>query len=60
MADVLGVTQAIDFGKYLILYYVVGRNMKVVFAYIEQKIRHRLGVWDKKLLSRARKEVLLN
>ncbi|XP_019190786.1 PREDICTED: uncharacterized protein LOC109185261 [Ipomoea nil] len=55
----LGVEQAEDFGKYLGLPSVVGRNRKFVFSYVEQKLRQRFGSWNKRLLSMAGKEVLL-
>ncbi|XP_019160780.1 PREDICTED: uncharacterized protein LOC109157336 [Ipomoea nil] len=59
VAGALGVSQADDFGKYLGLPSVIGRNKKLVFAYIEQKLKQRFGTWNKRLLSRAGKEVLL-
>ncbi|XP_019164478.1 PREDICTED: uncharacterized protein LOC109160650 [Ipomoea nil] len=59
VAETLGVSHAEDFGKYLGLPSVIGRNRKVVFAYIEQKLKQRFGSWNKRLLSRAGKEVLL-
>ncbi|XP_031108671.1 uncharacterized protein LOC116013161 [Ipomoea triloba] len=59
VAALLGVTQAPNFGKYLVLPAFVGRNRRVVFSYIEDKIRQRVGSWNKKLLSQAGKEVLL-
>ncbi|XP_031106239.1 uncharacterized protein LOC116010884 [Ipomoea triloba] len=59
VAAVLGVSQAANFGKYLGLPSFVGRNKWAVFSYIEDKIRHRISSWDKKLLSRRGKEVLL-
>ncbi|XP_019170994.1 PREDICTED: uncharacterized protein LOC109166499 [Ipomoea nil] len=55
----LGVEQAEDFGKYLGLPSVVGRNRKYVFSYVEQKLRQRFGSWNKRLLSMAGKEILL-
>ncbi|XP_019158886.1 PREDICTED: uncharacterized protein LOC109155714 [Ipomoea nil] len=55
----LGVEQAEDFGKYLGLPSVVYRNRKVVFSYVEQKLRQRFGSWNNRLLSMAGKEVLL-
>ncbi|XP_019155030.1 PREDICTED: uncharacterized protein LOC109151885 [Ipomoea nil] len=55
----LGVVQANDFGKYLGLPSFIGRNKKHVFAYIGEKIAQRIGSWNKKLLSRACKEILL-
>ncbi|XP_019166608.1 PREDICTED: uncharacterized protein LOC109162341 [Ipomoea nil] len=59
VANALGVAQADDFGKYLGLPSVVGRNRRAVFAYVEQKLRQRFGSWNKRLLSKAGKEVLL-
>ncbi|XP_019178981.1 PREDICTED: uncharacterized protein LOC109174171 [Ipomoea nil] len=55
----LGVEQAEDFGKYLGLPSVVGRNRKFVFSSVEQKLRQRFGSWNKRLLSMAGKEILL-
>ncbi|XP_019167308.1 PREDICTED: uncharacterized protein LOC109163041 [Ipomoea nil] len=45
------VAQAPNFGKYLGLPSFIGRNKKAAFAYIEDKIRQRIGSWNKKLLS---------
>ncbi|XP_019150595.1 PREDICTED: uncharacterized protein LOC109147396 [Ipomoea nil] len=58
VAHILGVTHAPNFGKYLGLPSFVGRNKKAAFAYIEDKIRQRIGSWNKKLLSQG-KEILL-
>ncbi|XP_019186532.1 PREDICTED: uncharacterized protein LOC109181235 [Ipomoea nil] len=55
----LEVEQADNFGKYLGLPSFVGRNKRAVFAYVEEKIRQRIGSWSKKMLSQAGKEVLL-
>ncbi|XP_019153836.1 PREDICTED: uncharacterized protein LOC109150382 [Ipomoea nil] len=59
IASILGVVQAPNFGKYLGLPSFVGRNRRAVFSYIDDKIRQRIGSWNKKLLSQAGKEVLL-
>ncbi|XP_019175849.1 PREDICTED: uncharacterized protein LOC109171175 [Ipomoea nil] len=59
VSGTLMVAQAEDFGKYLGLPSVVGRNRRVIFSYIEQKLKQRFGSWNKRLLSRAGKEVLL-
>ncbi|XP_019172478.1 PREDICTED: uncharacterized protein LOC109167861 [Ipomoea nil] len=59
VAQILGVTQAPNFGKYLGLPSFVGRNKKAAFAYIEDKIKQRVGSWNKKLLTQAGKEILL-
>ncbi|XP_019173822.1 PREDICTED: uncharacterized protein LOC109169394 [Ipomoea nil] len=59
VSGALAVAQAEDFGKYLGLPSVVGKNRRAVFAYVEQKLRQRFGSWNKRLLSKAGKEVLL-
>ncbi|XP_019181785.1 PREDICTED: uncharacterized protein LOC109176843 [Ipomoea nil] len=59
VAQVLVVSQAPNFSKYLGLPAFVGRNTRATFSYIEDKIRQRIGSWNKKLLSQAGKEVLL-
>ncbi|XP_019175839.1 PREDICTED: uncharacterized protein LOC109171159 [Ipomoea nil] len=59
IADILGVVQAQNFGKYLGLPFFVGRNRRQAFSYIEDKIKQGIGSWNKKLLSQAGKEVLL-
>lgn len=38
---------------------MIGRNRKIIFSYIEQKMRQRFGSWNKCLLSKAGKDVLL-
>ncbi|XP_019197378.1 PREDICTED: uncharacterized protein LOC109191249 [Ipomoea nil] len=60
VAQVLGVGQAPNFGKYLGLPSFVGRNKKAAFAYIEDKIRQRIGSWNKRLLSQAAIERTMN
>ncbi|XP_019189974.1 PREDICTED: uncharacterized protein LOC109184427 [Ipomoea nil] len=60
VANILGVVQAPNFGKYLGLPSFVGRNRKAVFSYIEDKIRQRIGSWNKKLLSQAAIERTMN
>ncbi|XP_019156322.1 PREDICTED: uncharacterized protein LOC109153039 [Ipomoea nil] len=59
VAQILGVAQAPNYGKYLGLPSFIGRHKKAVFAYVEDKIRQRIGSWNKKLLSQAGKEILL-
>ncbi|XP_019161408.1 PREDICTED: uncharacterized protein LOC109158044 [Ipomoea nil] len=59
VAQTLGVVQAPNFGKYLGLPAFVGKNKKMAFAYIEDKIKQRIGSWNKKLLTQAGKEILL-
>ncbi|XP_019154304.1 PREDICTED: uncharacterized protein LOC109150749 [Ipomoea nil] len=58
--QVLGVGQAPNFGKYLGLPSFVRRNKKAAFAYIEDKIRQRIGSRNKRLLSQAAIERTMN
>ncbi|XP_031111944.1 uncharacterized protein LOC116015918 [Ipomoea triloba] len=60
VATVLGVVQAPNFGKYLGLPSFVGRENRAVFSYIEDKIKHKIGSWSKKLISQAGKERIMN
>ncbi|XP_019150238.1 PREDICTED: uncharacterized protein LOC109147056 [Ipomoea nil] len=60
IASILGVVQAQNFGKYLGLPSFVGRNRREAFSYIKDKIRQRIGSWNKKLLSQAGKERTMN
>lgn len=59
VAVIFGMRESTSIGKYLDLPIGIGRNKKEVFAIIEEKLKHRIGGWNKKLLSRAGKEVLL-
>ncbi|XP_019167324.1 PREDICTED: uncharacterized protein LOC109163060 [Ipomoea nil] len=60
VAQILGVAQAPNFGKYLGLPSFIGRNKKAAFSYIEDKIRQRILSWNKKLLSQAAIERVMN
>lgn len=57
--SLLTVGEADDFGKYLGLPSVVGRNKKQVFNYVLDKIGHRVGSWSKRFVSKAGREILL-
>lgn len=59
IAQIFGVEQAVSIGNYLGLPMGVGRNKKEVFAYIENKMRQRIGGRKKKILSEAGKKILL-
>ncbi|XP_019163544.1 PREDICTED: uncharacterized protein LOC109159890 [Ipomoea nil] len=59
VAGVFNVAQVNNIGRYLGLPMGVGRNKKEVFSYIESKVLQRLNAWNKKVLSRAGKEILL-
>ncbi|VFQ60129.1 unnamed protein product [Cuscuta campestris] len=48
-----------DFGKYLGLPSFIGKNKSEIFSFILDKIRHRIGGWHTRLLSKAGKEILL-
>ncbi|KAG7594035.1 Reverse transcriptase domain [Arabidopsis thaliana x Arabidopsis arenosa] len=47
------------FGRYLGLPEAVGRNKYDAFAYISQRVQHKLDNWYSKFLSQAGKEVLI-
>lgn len=59
VTNLFGVQQVHDFGKYLGLPSFLGRDKSAVFRYIEQRVRDGVNSWQKKILSRAGKEVLL-
>ncbi|VFQ77059.1 unnamed protein product [Cuscuta campestris] len=48
-----------DFGKYPGLPSFIGKNKYEIFSFILDKIRHRIGGWHTRLLSKAGKEILL-
>ena len=55
----LGVLEIKKYEKYLGLPAVVGRNKKASLNYIKDRVWGKLQRWKEKLLSQARKEVLL-
>ncbi|XP_031099762.1 uncharacterized protein LOC116003958 [Ipomoea triloba] len=59
VAEVFNVNQSANIGRYLGLPMGIGRNKREVFSYIESKLIGRLSGWNKKIISRAGKEVLL-
>ncbi|XP_031106280.1 uncharacterized protein LOC116010926 [Ipomoea triloba] len=59
VAVVFHVNQSTNIGRYFELPMGIGRNKREVFSYIESKLIGRLSGWNKKILSRAGKEVLL-
>ncbi|XP_019176914.1 PREDICTED: uncharacterized protein LOC109172221 [Ipomoea nil] len=52
VAQIIGVTQAPNFGKYLGLPSFVVRNKKASFVYIEDKIRQRIGSSIERVMNR--------
>lgn len=59
VAAELGVLIVDSIGKYLGLPLGVGKNKKEVLGYLETKLKQRIGGWNKRILSRAGKEILL-
>ncbi|XP_031106167.1 uncharacterized protein LOC116010798 [Ipomoea triloba] len=55
----IGIVNVVGLGKYLGLPLGIGRNKQGIFSYIEAKIKQRISGWNKRILSRAGKEVLL-
>ncbi|XP_020872418.1 uncharacterized protein LOC110226122 [Arabidopsis lyrata subsp. lyrata] len=54
-----GIDKIGGFGRYLGLPEVVGRNKYDAFAYISQRVQHKLDNWYNQFLSQAGKEVLI-
>ncbi|XP_019190483.1 PREDICTED: uncharacterized protein LOC109184855 [Ipomoea nil] len=59
VVDALGVREGNTSGKYLGLPSLVGRNKKVILAYLKDKIVARVCNWNTRFLSPAGREVLL-
>lgn len=59
IADIFGVYQPLNKGRYLGLLSLVGRNKKEVFAYIREKMWAWLNSWSNKKIFNAGKEVLI-
>ena len=57
--NLLGVPEIREYEKYLGLLVVVGRNKRAILNYIKDLVWGKLQGWKEKLLSQARKEVLL-
>ncbi|KAG7572532.1 Reverse transcriptase domain [Arabidopsis suecica] len=57
--DITGISKVGGLGKYLGLPEAVGRNKCDTFAYIAQRVQHKLENWYSNLLSPAGKEVLI-
>nr|XP_023923936.1 uncharacterized protein LOC112035339 [Quercus suber] len=55
----LGVPEIMQYEKYLGLPSLVGKRKKESFNYIKEKVWRKLQGWEAKLLSQARREVLL-
>ena len=57
--DLLSVLEIKQYEKYLGLPSFVGRKRKASLAFIKERVRKKLQGWKKKILSQARREVLL-
>ena len=57
--DMLGVTVIKQYEKYLGLPSLVGRNKRISFSQIKERVWSKLKGWKEKLLSQAGKEILL-
>ena len=55
----LGIPQTNHAERYLGFPTIIGRNKIVIFAYVKEKVRKNISWWNKRLLSRAGKGVLL-
>ena len=55
----LGVSELKQYEEYLGLPALVGRNKRASFDHLKQRIWKRLQGWEGKLLSQARREVLI-
>ena len=55
----LSVSQDLNTTKYLSLPSLIGHKKKAVFSYLKSKLWQKLHGWRQKLLSRARKGVLI-
>ena len=56
---ILGVQEILQYEKYLGLPSLVGKGKKSSFNYIEERVWRKLQGWEGKLLSQARREVLI-
>ena len=59
LKNLLGVLEMREYKKYLGLPAVVGRNKRANLNYIKDRVWGKLQGWKEKMLSQARKEVLL-
>ncbi|XP_060961042.1 uncharacterized protein LOC133031536 [Cannabis sativa] len=55
----LGVNEAGDDSTYLGLPNIVGRNKTALLGFLKDKMRKKIQGWEERLLSRARKELLI-
>lgn len=58
LARILGVRLVLGTGKYLGLTSMIGRSKTTTFAYIKDRIWHKINSWRGRALSKAGKEVM--
>jgi hypothetical protein len=59
VTDIMGVQVVLGTGKYLCLPLMIGRNRTAVFAYIKDRVWHKVNSWSNKCLSKAGCEVMI-
>lgn len=59
MCTQLNFREANEHSLYLGLPNVIGRNKRAIFGFLKDKLQDRITGWDKKLLSKGGKEILL-
>ncbi|XP_057796787.1 uncharacterized protein LOC131012797 [Salvia miltiorrhiza] len=59
ISGTLGVTSALDTGRYLGLPSLIGRKKKEIFKYLRDRLWKKIQGWNGKKLSKAGKEILL-
>lgn len=59
ICQVLEVVQEHGSAKYLGMSFVIGRSKREIFSYVEEAVCRRVESWKTKLLSTARKEVMI-
>lgn len=59
LATILGVQTVLGTGKYLGLPSMIGRNRNSTFAYIKDRVWHKINSWSSKCLSKAGRKVMI-
>jgi hypothetical protein len=59
ITDILGVQVVLGTGKYLGLPSMIGRDRNATFAYIKDRVWHKINSWSGKCLSKAGREVMI-
>lgn len=59
ITNIMGVQAVLGTGKYLGLPSMIGRNRTSVFAYVKDRVWHKINTWSSKCLSKAGREVMI-